>query len=168
MEPAAVSVKVVKRLAQNEAKLALSESCTAGLIAASLGGIPGVSNHFCGSAVVYREQTKIDWLGVSADTISQHTAVSAEATSQITQGVLQRTEEADWAMGITGHLGPGSPSRLDGQIFIACFQRLGNIVRKVSSMQCELSETTRIARQQQATTIALSHLLDCLEGRFDT
>ena len=44
--------------------LVLAESCTGGLAAAALATIPGISRWFCGSAVTYRDQTKIDWLAV--------------------------------------------------------------------------------------------------------
>ena len=162
MDLGTLSQQVVSRLADTESKLVLAESCTAGLIAASLGGIPGVSQFLCGSAVAYREQTKIDWLNVNPDCIRSKTAVSIETTDQITSGVLYKTKEADWALGITGHLGPGSPPDLDGQIFVACYQRAGEEVAPLRSATHQLEEESRLERQREAAAFALQFLVECL------
>ena len=45
-----------------DVRVAFAESCTAGLVAASLARTPGISQWLCGSAVVYRDATKAAWL----------------------------------------------------------------------------------------------------------
>ena len=55
---------VATRLAERQERLVLAESCTGGLICATLATIPGISQWLCGSSVVYRETTKRDWLGI--------------------------------------------------------------------------------------------------------
>ena len=117
MSTTKLSKEVVGLLEQGNFRLVLAESCTAGMISASLGLVPGVSQYLCGSAVVYREQTKIDWLDVDPASIESFTAESENVTREIALGVLKKTPEAHWSLGITGHLGPGSPSDVDGKIF---------------------------------------------------
>jgi len=153
-----LSAEVVELLAMQQAKLVLAESCTAGLIAANLGGVPGVSQYLCGSAVVYRERTKIDWLDVKPAVIEHFSAVSEAASCAIATGVLAKTEEANVALGITGHLGPGSPGELDGQIFVACCQRIDGSIADSDFAQYKLNATSRVERQTEAAWTALTHL----------
>jgi PncC family amidohydrolase len=98
-------------------RLVLAESCTGGLIAAALAQLPGVSEQLCGSAVVYREDTKFQWLGVSRALLREHGAVSAPVAEAMARGVLKRTPEADVSASVTGYLGPGHPR--DGHAFAA-------------------------------------------------
>ena len=156
---AELSKQVATQLAQNDTRLVLAESCTAGLISASLATVPGISKYLCGSAVVYREQTKIDWLDVRPETLKVATAVSPEATDEITRGVLQKTTEAHWALGVTGHLGPGSPPDLDGQIYVACYRRIGQDLQAIRSIGHRLNSTTRVDRLREATAYALKFFL---------
>lgn len=108
-------------LLRTRTRLVLAESCTGGLIAASLAQTPGISECLCGSAVVYRTATKTAWLGVPAELLADPAIgpVSAEASAAIARGVLARTPEAQLALGITGHLGPDAPVGLDGVVHIA-------------------------------------------------
>ena len=65
INPAAA--KLAETLEQlGDQKVVFAESCTCGMAAALLGEVPGISNYFCGSQVVYRDLSKIDWLGVDA------------------------------------------------------------------------------------------------------
>lgn len=106
-------------LERKNLQLVLAESCTAGLAAAQLARIPGVSRFFCGSAVVYQEATKTAWLGVPASHFESDGpgVVSGETAAAMAEGVLERTPQADFAVAITGHLGPGAPVDLDGLAF---------------------------------------------------
>ena len=159
MDLSRLSVEVVDLLEKQQAKIVLAESCTAGLIAASLGQVPGVSQYLCGSMVVYREQSKISWLDVDPSIIEESTAVSDAATRAIAKGVLEKTDEAAVSLGITGHLGPGSPAELDGQIFVACYKRNGQTIEELNSIQHRLESTSsRSDRQKEAASIALSQL----------
>ena len=64
---------VAEQLKAQNIRVVFAESCTAGLIAATLARVPGISNHLCGSAVVYRNETKTAWLSVSADDLADET-----------------------------------------------------------------------------------------------
>lgn len=155
--------QVVDMLEKLQANLVLAESCTAGLIAASLGGVPGVSRYLSGSMVVYREQAKIDWLGVDPMVIEEFTAVSEATTRAIARGVLEKTDEANVSLGITGHLGPGSPEKLDGQIFVACCRTIdSDVIEDLGCKQHQLKTESRAERQREAVSIALTQLQQTL------
>ncbi|MCC9604100.1 CinA family protein [Stieleria sp. JC731] len=147
---------VYKRLAEREEKLALAESCTGGLIAATLATIPGVSAYLAGSMVVYQEASKRSWLGVAEDTLAEHTAVSAPVAHQMVTGVMQRTPHADIAASITGHLGPNAPEGFDGLAYIGLCRR-GDAPKIV---QIELAKPKRVARQREAAMRVLELLLE--------
>ncbi len=69
--------QLAKTLKQQGVKVVFAESCTGGLIAASLAQLPGISDWLCGSAVTYRNETKRQWLGVSGENLIRRGAVSA-------------------------------------------------------------------------------------------
>lgn len=119
---AATEVKTALTL-QDE-KLVIAESCTGGLVATLLTSLPGISDFFCGSAVVYRWDTKMKWLGVQAETLEKYTDVSVETAREMALGVLNQTPEASLAASITGHLGPNAPEDQDGLICIAVARRV--------------------------------------------
>jgi nicotinamide-nucleotide amidase len=116
---------LAERLKETHSRIVFAESCTAGLIAATLARVPGISAHLCGSAVVYRNETKSAWLSVSADDLANESIgpVSGEVAAAMATGVLQMTPEADIAASITGHLGPDAPADLDGVIIVSIARR---------------------------------------------
>ncbi len=157
--------QVAGELAQRGERLVLAESCSGGLAAAGLATVPGISDWFCGSAVAYRTKTKIEWLGIVAATIDDHTAVSAIATRTMAIEVLERTSEATWSGAITGHLGPNAPEGMDGRIYVAVARRLTKRASVVLEREESLTTTTRQSRQCEAAHALLSAFLTCLVER---
>ena len=157
--------QVYNQLERRQRRVVFAESCTAGLIAATLGRIPGVSRFLCGSAVVYREHTKTEWLAVSDADLEKHTAESAQVTAEITRRVLEKTSEAHLALGVTGHLGPNAPPDRDGLIYLAIWGRRESGLRMVAKSQEQLTSSPREKRQIEATALALSLLVECLNTR---
>ena len=144
-------------------RLVLAESCTAGLVAAELGNIPGISDFLCGSMVVYRTPTKTAWLGISSVILEDpaHGPVSAEVTVALAKAI-EKTPEATISGAITGHLGPGSPPLMDGQIFCAFARRSVHADKcdlesfKLSSPPPSNSEDfTRRAQRQKEAALAM-------------
>jgi nicotinamide-nucleotide amidase len=86
--------------------LATAESCTGGLVAARLTDVPGSSDVFVGSVVAYSDAVKREQLGVAADVLSVHGAVSAEAAAAMARGARDRLG-AEVAVAVTGVAGPG-------------------------------------------------------------
>ncbi len=130
----AMLIRVRDRLQFQGDRLVLAESCTAGLVAAELGQIPGISEFLCGSMVVYRTPTKAAWLGISAEDLADPAIgpVSATVTMALAEAILVKTPEATISAAITGHLGPGSPLKMEGQLFFA-FRRRGRDIYGDSS-----------------------------------
>ncbi|MEZ6056106.1 MAG: nicotinamide-nucleotide amidohydrolase family protein [Planctomycetaceae bacterium] len=154
-------------------KITVAESCTSGLVAAELGRVPGASRWFCGSAVVYRNQTKTDWLGVPKELLDdpQIGPVSEPVAAAMCEGLLRRTSEANWAFSITGHLGPNAPAGLDGILFIASQPRNGSPTihphqLPPPSPTSEQLPPLRHLRQQTATKLVLQTILEGLSRRI--
>jgi nicotinamide-nucleotide amidase len=91
------------------ATVATAESCTGGWIAQRLTATPGSSAYFLGSVVAYSDQTKVALLGVPAELILQHGAVSREVALALAQGARERIG-SDYGVGVTGIAGPGGGS----------------------------------------------------------
>ncbi len=99
--------------------VALAESCTAGGVAAALGGVPGVSAALLEGTVVYSNAAKVR-LGVPEGLIVEHGAVSEPVARALAEAARRRAG-ATWGVGITGVAGPGggSPEKPVGTVHIA-------------------------------------------------
>ncbi|MGE0755454.1 MAG: CinA family protein [Pirellulaceae bacterium] len=163
---AALCREIARQLASCQQMLVLAESCTAGLVAATLARVPGISAHLCGSAVTYRNATKQGWLQVPERLLQQPGPVSDIVARKMARGVLQRTDEATLALSVTGHLGPGAPPNLDGVIYIgfACRSRkrvVDSAVRHV------LASEGRVPRQREAARRVLERAQEVLAALAD-
>ncbi len=90
-------------------RIAVAESCTGGLVAAALTDVPGSSQAFVGGVVAYSDEAKIRLLGVPAELIATHGAVSGPVAEAMAAGALERLR-ADVAVALTGIAGPGGGS----------------------------------------------------------
>lgn len=155
--------QLADRLTKHQLKIVFAESCTAGLAAATLATVPGISQWLCGSVVTYRESMKRTWLGVGQAELSEFTAVSPEVTQQMVAGVLAQTPDADIAAAITGHLGPNAPADLDGIVFVSIAQRLVDREPMVMTHRHQLKSHPRIDRQREAVECLFDDLLQRLQ-----
>lgn len=148
--------QIQQLLEANQQQLVLAESCTAGLAAARLGSVPGISAHFCGSAVVYQEGTKQDWLDLPADLLADHGAVSEPVALQMAARALGQTGAATLAVSITGHLGPAAPAQLDGQVFVGmALEQSPDPVPALAVIGRQLEPAGRDDRQRMAADLLL-------------
>jgi PncC family amidohydrolase len=83
-----------------------AESCTGGLIGHTLTQVPGSSDYYRGGVISYSNELKRDLLGVSADELERHGAVSEEVARAMAEGALARLG-VDCALAVTGVAGPG-------------------------------------------------------------
>lgn len=107
-------------------RLGAAESCTGGLVMAALTEIPGSSDVVKCGFVVYENAAKIRTLGVGADTLLEHGAVSAEVVAEMARGAV-REGMLDLAVAVTGIAGPVSDSteKPVGLVHFAVARRLG-------------------------------------------
>jgi len=166
-----LAAEVATLLRSSGQRLVLAESCTGGLVAATLAQVPGISESLCGSAVVYRAATKAAWLGIDSRLLADPVIgpVSAEVTRALALAVLQQTPEADLSAAVTGHFGPNAPPDLDGVVHVAVAVRGAQpqIIIEQRHVLAALSVdavASRIARQRTATDVVLSAIAATLVG----
>ena len=167
--------QILPLLEQTNRRIVCAESCTAGLVAAALAGIPGASQWLCGSAVAYRNATKTAWIGVAGEILNdpQRGDVCEETAVRMAEGVLAMTPEASVSVSVTGHLGPGAPAGLDGVLYIGWAERTESASEPVT-LYCERVELSltppldrddvprRVARQTEASQNVLRVVRDRL------
>lgn len=112
-------------------KLVTAESCTGGLIAGLLTEIAGSSDVVERGFVVYSNEAKMNLLGVPANVIELHGAVSEVTARAMAEGAL-RNSLADIAVSVTGIAGPGggSPEKPVGLVHFGCASRHGETVHR--------------------------------------
>ncbi|HKT33813.1 MAG TPA: competence/damage-inducible protein A [Nitrospira sp.] len=100
--------------------IALAESCTGGLIGHRLTQVPGSSAYVDRGIICYSNKAKIELLGVPADLIERHGAVSAEVAAAMANGVRLRSG-VSIGLSVTGIAGPsgGTPTKPVGLVYIA-------------------------------------------------
>jgi nicotinamide-nucleotide amidase len=115
-------------------KLATAESCTGGLVAARLTDVPGASDVFVGGIVSYANEVKEQQLGVPAQVLERHGAVSVETAEAMAEGVRSRLE-ADVAVAVTGVAGPGggTPEKPVGRIHFHAVGPDGSLSRTLDA-----------------------------------
>lgn len=106
--------------------LATAESCTGGLISGCLTAIAGSSDVVERGYVTYSNQAKMELLGVSAELLREHGAVSAEVARAMAEGALARAG-VGLTVAVTGIAGPGggTPTKPVGLVFLATARRGG-------------------------------------------
>ncbi|MEO2014397.1 MAG: CinA family protein [Fuerstiella sp.] len=165
------ATELVRKLIKTRQNIVFAESCTAGLLAATMGRVPGVSSVLAGSAVVYQKTTKHKWLNISEDLLRDPGPVSKIVSELMAEGVLVDTPHATIAASVTGHLGPDAPRNLDGIAWSTVAIREENGITLHSS-RLQLSPSTteavaahmdglriRHARQQSAAQLVLQFCL---------
>jgi nicotinamide-nucleotide amidase len=110
-------------------KIAAAESCTGGLLAATLTEIAGSSDVFERGFVTYSNAAKENMLGVTPSTLAKHGAVSRETAEAMAKGALAHAP-VDLAVSITGIAGPGGavPGKPVGLVYFAAASRAGRLI----------------------------------------
>jgi nicotinamide-nucleotide amidase len=103
---ASMEKTVVSLLKEKGLVLATAESCTGGQISHRITNVPGASEVFTHGFVTYANVAKSGMLGVPAEEIETHGAVSEEVARSMAEGAL-RNSGADIAVAVTGIAGPG-------------------------------------------------------------
>ena len=148
-------------------RIAVAESCTAGLVAAALTEIPGSSDVFEAGFVTYSNEAKMDLLDVSLDVLETFGAVSIAVAWGMAQGVLNKSE-ADVAVSITGIAGPegGSDKKPVGTVVFARARRGADPNEIVADMK-EFGNLGRGGIRLQAALCALELLMPVEAGAVE-
>ena len=122
-------------LRSNGGTLSVAESCTGGLIAHRLTQVPGSSDYFERSIVVYSNAAKVQMLGVPQTLIDGVGAVSAEVAEKMAEGV-RRVSNTTLGLAVTGIAGPGGGSQEKpvGTVFIALASPKGTVSKQYQFM----------------------------------
>ncbi|WP_425427915.1 CinA family protein [Aliiruegeria haliotis] len=139
--------------------VATAESCTGGLIAGAITEIPGSSDIFDRGFVTYSNAAKREMLGVSADTLEAHGAVSEQVAQEMAEGALAASV-ADIAVSVTGIAGPGgSEHKPEGRVCFGLARREHITVTKT----IDFGAPGRVAVRQ----FTVNHALELLIGGLD-
>ena len=126
---------VIKYLIRENITVATAESCTAGMIASSLGDVPGVSKIFAEGYVTYSNEAKEKNLGVPHETLLAHGAVSEETARAMAEGAAKRAG-ARLGISATGIAGPdgGTEEKPVGLVYIGvCVEGATTVTRNLFS-----------------------------------
>jgi nicotinamide-nucleotide amidase len=138
-------------------RVGVGESCTGGLLSARLTERPGSSRYFAGGVVAYSNEAKSELLGVPAELIERHGAVSDEVAEALARGAIERFE-ADVAIGLTGIAGPegGTEEKPVGRVCF-CVLSIESTEERALVRSLDLPGARSDVRDR-ATTVAF-HLL---------
>ena len=147
--------ELVERCDARGMTVATAESCTAGLVAATIADVPGASEVLRGGAVTYVDEVKHEVLGVSLETLTRDSAVSASCAAEMAEGA-RRVFKTDCAVSTTGYAGPGGGTVEDpvGTVYFGVATDAG-----VRTERC-VFEGDRQAVRRAACAHALTLLLD--------
>ena len=109
VDDASLASVLLEQLRRRGQTLAVAESCTGGGLGAALAAVPGASDVFLGGVIAYANSVKQGVLGVPAELLAAHGAVSDPVARAMAEGA-RRATGADWALAITGVAGPGGGS----------------------------------------------------------
>ena len=135
-------------------RVATAESCTGGLVAAALTAIAGASDVVERGFVTYSNRSKMELLGVPAETLAAHGAVSAETAAAMAQGAVARAG-VDLAVSVTGLAGPGggTPQKPIGLVYVGVAPKGGP-----ARAERHVLPGDRAAVRDAAVTLALEML----------
>ena len=150
--------QVFAALKENEYLITTAESCTAGMIAARLVNVPGISEFYRQGYITYSNEAKIKLLQVEADVLAQYGAVSRQVAEQMAQCAAELAD-TEVAIACTGIAGPdgGTDKKPVGLVYLACYVEGKIEVRK------NIFQGNRQEVREQSTQKALELILECLK-----
>lgn len=140
--------------------LTTAESCTGGGISAAVTDIAGSSAWFDRAFITYSNEAKMEMLGVQAETLKKHGAVSEPTVEEMVRGALQNSR-ANVAVSVSGIAGPGggTPDKPVGTVCFAWADNNGWL--KVGTYHFDGDrDAVRLQAIQTAQTVLYEKLLD--------
>lgn len=135
---------VAKLLLEKNKTIATAESCTGGLLAASLVEYPGISKVFLDGVVTYSNESKKNRLGVKGETLEKYGAVSPRTAEEMAENVA-KTAGTEIGISTTGVAGPdgGTAEKPVGLVYIGLY-----IGGKVMSKECRFAGSRERIRER--------------------
>lgn len=129
-----LALVIQKKMQSKNLTLSAAESCTGGSVAAMITRHPGSSGHFRGSIVAYDNAVKKQFLGVSAEVLREHGAVSEATIRAMAEGVRSRMG-TDYGVATSGVAGPGGGTEAKpvGTIWVAVAGPNGTAAKLLSA-----------------------------------
>jgi nicotinamide-nucleotide amidase len=156
---AKLAAQVIDRAREARIMITAAESCTGGLVMAALTDIAGASHAVDRGFVTYSNAAKSELLGVPAELIDAHGAVSQAVAQAMAEGALARSQ-AGIAVSVTGIAGPGggSPGKPVGLVWFA----LARTGAATLTVEKRFAGTTRAGIRAASVETALQLLTDAL------
>lgn len=150
---------IIRLLTEREETLAVAESCTGGCIVHRLTNVPGASAVFLAGLVTYSNEAKQKFLGVSAETLAEHGAVSEAVARAMAEGVRQQNRTT-YGLSVTGIAGPsgGTAVKPVGTVFLALAGAFPTVVE--SNYNPYDRETFKQVTAQQALDLLRRQLIN--------
>ena len=154
--------EIVALLARHHLTITTAESCTGGLIAATLVNVPGISSHLGAGYITYSNEAKETLLGVSRKTLEQYGAVSVQTAAEMARGA-RRAAGADLSVISTGIAGPdgGTKEKPVGLVYLACACKDGVNVER------HLFDGDRQAVRRASVEAALALVLHVIQQEYE-
>lgn len=156
-----VAAEIVRRMSERGATLATAESCTGGWIAKAITDVPGSSAVLGYGIVSYSNEAKESLLGVRAETLARHGAVSEAVVREMAEGALALSG-AGYAVAVSGIAGPdgGTADKPVGTVWFAWAKQ----ARGTPAVEAAVHrlDGDREAVRQGSVLIALEGLLERL------
>ena len=131
INPENIEDYAMRRLIASGKTAAVAESITGGLVGDQMTNTPGASSAFLGGMIVYTDEIKNRLLGVDADVLREHGAVSREVAVQMAERVREKFG-ADIGISLTGLAGPGDDGvHTVGTVFVALAVEGATYVRRL-------------------------------------
>jgi nicotinamide-nucleotide amidase len=116
---------VGRKLKERGETVSVAESCTGGMVGERITSVAGSSDYFLGGFIPYSSELKTALLGVDAELIRLHTAVSEEVARAMAEGCRTRTGST-YSLSVTGYANPEG-----GEVFIGLASAKRTTVRRI-------------------------------------
>lgn len=149
---------VVKKLIEKGYHISCAESCTGGMVTATLVNVPDTSKVLDASIVTYANEAKVKYLDVKAETIDAYGVVSEEVAREMAYGVATNNH-AEVGVAVSGIAGPGGGT-VEKPVGMVCFGFfiLGNIY----SYTCQFGNIGRDKVRAKSVEFVFDKLLELL------
>ncbi len=151
--------QIFEKMKKKKWTLVTAESCTGGMIATAITDKAGSSAIFERGFVTYSNQSKMDCLGVSEETLQKYGAVSKQTAEEMAQGALENSK-AKVSIAVTGIAGPdgGTPQKPVGLVYIGYGIKGGVVQVKTCNFSNLSRQEVRLLTTREAFKILLSIL----------